>query len=90
MPSSTSPGGPWANISATVRSSAGRQQREGALLGRCQRLGQRPARAQMLLAASRITLAWAITKSQLRGTLETLMNQIEKARGAQPGATTDI
>jgi hypothetical protein len=44
----------------------------------------------MLLAASRITLAWAITKSQLRGTLETLMNQIEKARGAQPGATTDI
>ena len=48
------------------------------------------ARAQVLLAASRITLEGVITQRQLRGTLETLMNQTEKARGAQPGATTDL
>ena len=33
----------------------------------------------MLLAASRITLAGVITRRQLRGTLETLLNQTEKA-----------
>jgi hypothetical protein len=44
--------------------------------------------SQVLLTASRITLAGAITKRQLRGTLETLMNQTEKARGAQAGANT--
>ena len=35
----------------------------------------------MLLTGSRITLAGVITDRQLRGTLETLMNQTEKARG---------
>ena len=33
----------------------------------------------MLLAASRITLAGVITRRQLRGTLETLLNQTKKA-----------
>ena len=33
----------------------------------------------MLLTASQITLAWAITTRQLRGTLETRLNQTEKA-----------
>jgi hypothetical protein len=37
-----------------------------------------------------ITLAWAITTRQLRGTLETRLNQTEKAGEAQPGATTDL
>jgi hypothetical protein len=40
--------------------------------------------------ASRITLKGAITKRQFHGTLESLMNQTEKVRGAQPGANTDV
>jgi hypothetical protein len=40
--------------------------------------------------ASRITLEGAITKRQFHGTLESLMNQTEKVRGAQPGANTDV
>ena len=46
--------------------------------------------SQVLLTASRITLAGAITKGQLYGTLEILMKQTEKARGAQAGANTDL
>jgi hypothetical protein len=46
--------------------------------------------SQVLLTASRITLAGAITKSQLCGTLEPLMKQTEEARGAQAGANTDL
>jgi hypothetical protein len=45
---------------------------------------------QVLLTASRITLAGAITKRQLCGTLEPLMKRTEKARGAQAGANTDL
>jgi len=45
---------------------------------------------QVLLTASQITLGRVITKRELRGTLETPMNQIEKPWGAQPGATTDL
>jgi hypothetical protein len=37
----------------------------------------------VLLTGSRITLAGVITNRQLRGTLETLMNQTEKARGGR-------
>jgi hypothetical protein len=37
----------------------------------------------VLLTASRITLARVITNRQLRGTLETLMNQTEKAPGGR-------
>ena len=37
----------------------------------------------MLLTASRITLARVITNRQLRGTLETLMNQTEIAPGGR-------
>jgi hypothetical protein len=48
------------------------------------------ARAQVLLAASRITLKGVITNRQLHGMLETLISQTEKAGGAQPGATTDL
>ena len=44
----------------------------------------------VLLTASRITLARAITKRQLRGTLERPMKQTEQARGAQAGANTDL
>jgi hypothetical protein len=44
----------------------------------------------VLLAASRITLEGVITNGQLHGMLETLINQTEKAGGAQPGATTDL
>ena len=46
--------------------------------------------SQVLLNASRITLAGAITKGQLCGTLEILMKRTEKARGAQAGANTDL
>ena len=46
--------------------------------------------SQVLLIASRITLAGAITKERLRGTLETPMKQTEQARGAQAGANTDL
>jgi hypothetical protein len=39
------------------------------------------ARARVLLNASRITLAGVITRRELRGTLETPLNRIEKAGG---------
>jgi hypothetical protein len=47
-------------------------------------------RVPVLLPDSRITLGEAITRRQLRGTLETLMNETETAREASPGASTNI
>jgi hypothetical protein len=58
--------------------------------GLVMRMVKNCARVRVLLNASRITLAGVITRRELRGTLETPLNRIEKAGGAQPGATANL